>query len=90
MPEVGEILCAKCKVPLEGPTDPEPQSSFTCPICRESDTLENIREEAEAYFQEEMAKQFQQSISSGVRGQKWLKFEPKRIKQRVYRFIVQL
>ena len=31
MPEIGELLCAKCQVPLEGVADPNPKVELVAP-----------------------------------------------------------
>ena len=90
MPEIGELLCAKCQVPLEGVADPNPKSRVSCPRCGVSDTFKNVREEAEAYYKESVARSILESFATGVRGKGRLTFKPKRSPKRVYRFKVRL
>jgi hypothetical protein len=90
MSDFHEVLCGKCKVPLEGPAKPEPESVFSCPSCRASDTHQNVMAEVKDYVTETTAKHLQKRLRSAVAGNKWMKVETKPIPQRSYRFVVNL
>ena len=81
------ILCGACRVPLEGPAEPQPQDMFSCPACGRSDTLENIFSEVKTFVTEMAKRRLQESLRKVARGSKVLKFEGKPIPKRTYRFI---
>jgi hypothetical protein len=44
------VLCARCNVRVELPADPNPETIVACPVCGESDTLENVLRESGQYL----------------------------------------
>jgi hypothetical protein len=76
---MAQVKCAKHNVPLEGPTNPESESVFSCPICGESDNLENIEREIAEYVESKMAAKINVMFGNDSD-------EPR--PQRVYRFII--
>ena len=46
MPASAVVLCGRCKVPVSFSTSREPETTVRCPICGESDTLQNAAREA--------------------------------------------
>ncbi|MBE0453640.1 MAG: hypothetical protein IBX58_08170 [Roseovarius sp.] len=81
------ILCGTCRIPVEGPADPDSQDVFSCPRCGNSDTLENVMASAKSFVEELAARSLQESAREAARGSKFIKFEGKSIPHRTYRFI---
>ncbi|GLK80131.1 hypothetical protein GCM10008174_18720 [Methylopila turkensis] len=84
------VLCGKCKIGLEGPTDPKPESVFSCPRCGEGDKLKNIHRIVGEFVKEETARHFQQKLRDVARRSKFLQFKGNTIPKRSHRFVVDL
>lgn len=67
------ILCGSCRIPVEGPTNPKDQDTFSCPSCGNADTLENVMASARAFSEEFAANFLQESIREATRGSKIIK-----------------
>jgi hypothetical protein len=50
MSETRPVLCARCHVRVELPADSNPETKVSCPVCGESDTLENVLRESGQYL----------------------------------------
>jgi hypothetical protein len=81
-----EAKCAKCKIPLQGPSDPQPQDRFSCPECGVGDSFENVMREVGDQVEERLAS----SLHAATRSNKHVKFTEKPSAKRAYRFIVDL
>lgn len=84
------VLCGKCKVGLEGPTDAKPESVFACPRCGQSDKLKNIHRIVGEFVKEETARHLQKKMRDAARGSKVLQFKGSPIPKRSHRFVVDL
>lgn len=82
-----EILCGTCRVPLEGPANPEPQDRYTCPRCGNGDTVENVLAEVNAFVQEAAQGALDKSLRDALRGNDFIKVTGKPIQRRQYRFV---
>lgn len=82
-----DILCGFCRIPLEGPANPEPQDVFACPKCGNSDTVENVMSAAKAFVTEAAQHALNESLRKAARGSKFMKFEGKRVQKKAHRFI---
>lgn len=40
-----QVLCGRCRVPLEGPAEPTPDDRYACPVCGEGDRFEVVMSE---------------------------------------------
>ena len=85
-----EVKCAKCHVPVEGPTDPQPQDRMTCPNCGESDTVENINREVQEYITEQVALSLEATMREVARTSEVLKVTSHYIPKGNHRFVVDL
>lgn len=85
-----KILCGLCEGDIEGPTDPNPQDTFRCVKCGNSDTFENVMRIAGEHFKEHVAKGFQSNLRKATRGSKVLTFKESFIPKGNHRFIVNL
>jgi hypothetical protein len=56
--EIVNILCGKCKVEVEGPTEPDAKSTYSCPSCGNSDTFEKVMASVEAFTEELVGRSF--------------------------------
>ncbi|MEX0956965.1 MAG: hypothetical protein WDZ83_17340 [Rhizobiaceae bacterium] len=88
--DIKVALCGKCKVALQGPAQPEPESVFTCPECGESDTYENVVRIAGEFFHEQSARFLQEKARSVAAGSKFITFKGEPIPKRQHRFVVDL
>lgn len=84
------VLCGKCKVSVEGPTNPKSQDIFSCPSCGRNDRFDNVMTSVQAHVTEVAAKKLQDSLKSGLRGSKFVKVTGKPVKQGSHRFISNL
>ncbi len=83
-------LCGKCKVALEGPADPKPDSVFACPTCGEADTLQNVTRIIAQFVEEKTARHFQESFRRIAARSKAIKLTSKPIPHRQHRFVIDL
>jgi hypothetical protein len=67
------ILCGKCRVGLEGPAEPDPESVYTCPVCGQSDSFENVMASVTAFSEELMAEKFDKMLVDSFRSSKMIK-----------------
>jgi hypothetical protein len=82
------ILCGSCRADIEGPKDFTNESVFRCPECGQSDTYENIVKEAQAYFEDAVAKHFDKTLSKIARGSSAMTYTGSNRPTRSYRFIL--
>jgi hypothetical protein len=84
------ILCARCNVAANGPSEPQSEDIFACPKCGASDTFENIKrslgEQATEYF----AREFQRTIGDAFRQSKNIDYTFGAIPQGTHNFIVRM
>lgn len=52
MTQTVQVLCGYCRVPLEGPAEPNPDDRYICPICGEGDPLDIVMSEVSEYVAE--------------------------------------
>ena len=91
MTDTHVIKCGKCRVPMEGPKDPQPQDVLTCPACGQHETFENVMKEVEEYIAEAVEKKHGDSLDYASRGsEESPSFERDPDGQKSYRFIVDL
>ena len=91
MPDTVTIECAKCNVPLQGPTpNPKPQDRFVCPRCGAGDTLENIMRETQDYVTDKVGESIGRVLENAARESKALTFKKNRRPKKCHRFIVDL
>lgn len=90
MSDITQVLCGRCKVPLKGPGDSDPQGRFSCPKCGNGDTRENVLREVGEHVKEQAARHLQEEMRSTARSSKFIKFEGKPIPKRSYRFIADI
>ena len=81
-----KILCAGCHVALEGPANPQSNDTFSCPICREGDTFENVIREAGEYHADKLIRGMFDSFD-GSSGDGFVKMTVTQPPQRRFRFI---
>lgn len=84
------VLCGTCNVGIEGPTDPNPDDTMTCPSCGRSDNFKNVMVSVEKHSLELMEQKLQDTFESGVRGSKFIKFEGKTVPKCGHPFITNL
>lgn len=87
MPEANIILCARCKVPIKGSGDPETDAIVTCPICGETDSLENALREASEYMADKVVHGSLDAMFAGLKGSPNIKVTTNPLPERGYRFI---
>ena len=85
-----EVKCAKCKIPLQGPTNPKPQDRFSCPKCGIGDSFDNVMREVGDQAREHVANLTAKMLRDATRGSKHLKFTEKPRAKSARRFIVDL
>lgn len=56
MIQITKVLCARCRVPIEGPTEPKPDDRMSCPGCGIGDSYEATMAEVQDYIREMAAK----------------------------------
>lgn len=88
--DTATILCGSCKVPVEGPADPKPQDTITCPRCGRHDSFKNVMASINRHATDLLGNQLQEGIARAARGNKFMKFESKSIPKRSYPFIADL
>lgn len=52
MTQTAQVLCGYCRVPLEGPAEPNPDDRYACPICGDGDRFEVVMNEVSEYVAE--------------------------------------
>ena len=77
MTQTVEVLCARCRVPLKGPAEPDSDARFACPSCGEGDTHEAVMREVGEYVQEMAAKNLSESLANAARSSTFLKVTSK-------------
>ena len=83
MEDANPVLCARCDVALKLSTDPNSDLMVSCPVCGESDSLDNALKESGEYF----AHKF---IRAALRGAASAQLDPLTFKhgpEAYYRFI---
>jgi hypothetical protein len=88
--DTATILCGSCKVPVEGPADPNPQDTITCPRCGRHDSFQNVMASVTQHATDLMGNNLHDSFARSMRGNKFVKVTSKRIPQRSYPFISNL
>lgn len=67
------ILCGACRIPVEGPADPQDQDMITCPSCGRSDNFKNVVASVEAFLAEAAGNHLQEAIRQAARRSKFIK-----------------
>lgn len=88
--DLKSALCGKCKVALEGPADPKPDSVFACPSCGEADTLQNVTRIIAEFVEETTARFFEEKLRGIAARSKAIKLTSKPIPHRQHRFVIDL
>jgi hypothetical protein len=83
-PESRALMCARCRVGLKCCGDSDSDAVVTCPICGESDTLENAIRESTEHFVDE---QVHQMLGNTLRVGGAIQYIPNQRADRIYRFI---
>ena len=65
MTQTVKVLCARCHVPLEGPTEPNPDDRMACPRCGDGDRYEAVLAEVGEYVQEMAAQKLASAFKGG-------------------------
>ena len=81
-----EVLCGRCKVPVEIIADSNPES-VSCPRCGVRDTTQNAIREVSKQVEEVLSRSFDDTMRNAFRGSKHVKFTGSAIPKRSYRFI---
>ena len=87
VPTEPEILCGKCKVPA---LPDDSGKMIVCPECRRKDTVAWVEKEVGQYIQHFAAQHIHKSLSSAVRGSKYLKVTSKPPPRRGFRWITDM
>ena len=82
------ILCGSCRIPVEGPADPQDQDVISCPSCGHHDTFENVMVSLKAFSEEFAANFLQESIRKATRKSKFIKATLHPIKKGNHPFVV--
>lgn len=86
-----QVKCALCNVELEGPSpDTDPQGMYSCPLCGNGDTMENVVREIGEYTASKMADRLAVGFEQAVHGSKSVAFRKENRPQKIYRFIIDL
>jgi len=62
------ILCGTCRVAVEGPTEPQDESAYSCPFCGNSDNFKNVMASVKAFTEEQMSRSFDKMARDKFRG----------------------
>jgi hypothetical protein len=84
------ILCGKCRVPVEGPAEPQDHDMITCPACGRSSNFKNVMKSVSAFVQEAAGRSLQESMRKAARGSKVMKFTGQPIPKGSHPFVVNL
>lgn len=84
-----EVLCGRCKVPVEVLTDTDPQM-VRCPDCGVTDTVDNALREAGEHATKVMERGLGKAFANAARGSKFVKLTSKPIPHRSYKFVTNL
>jgi uncharacterized Zn finger protein (UPF0148 family) len=84
-----KVICAKCKVPIEGVSNPEGNIVMSCPVCGTSDTRENAIREATEHLREQTMETIHRPFKQLAARSKSFNFIPAPRKKRHYRFILE-
>lgn len=85
-----EVLCGKCRVALEGPTESHDEATYTCPSCGNSDNFKNIMASVKAHSEELMSHSFHKKMGNAFRGSKLIKVDSKPKPKMFHPFITNL
>jgi hypothetical protein len=90
MSEIKTIFCGHCRVEIEGRTDAYGNQEAVCPVCGQTDTIENAVREAGECAAYELAKQFGSTIADTFRDSDGFKVTAEHLPERSFRFIVKM
>jgi DNA-directed RNA polymerase subunit RPC12/RpoP len=62
------ILCGTCRVAVEGPTEPQDESAYSCPSCGNSGKFKNVIASVKAFTEEQMSHSFDKMARDTFRG----------------------
>lgn len=88
--EQAQVLCGKCRVVIQGPSEPTDDSIFSCPECGASDTHANVLKEAGDYFRDSAARSLQTQMKEMARHSKMMTYKGDEIPDREYKFILDI
>ena len=83
-----EVKCATCNVPLQGPADPQPHDTLSCPTCGQGDILENVNREIGEYVTEKATSALGIMMADTFRNSSSIKVTKNYQPKGSYRFIV--
>lgn len=84
------IKCGSCKVPVEGPANPQDNDRFACPRCGRNDTLENIMSEAQESAMDQVESHIDSMLTGMARSSKMMSYKSGARHQKQRRFIVEM
>jgi predicted RNA-binding Zn-ribbon protein involved in translation (DUF1610 family) len=87
---MANVLCAKCEVVIQGPTNPEPSSIFSCPSCGIEERFDAIMQDAQAYLELHAKKDLNKSLEKIARDSKFITVTPFNTPERQFRFILDI
>ncbi len=90
MSETKTLLCGHCRVPIEGRTYDDGHQEAVCPVCGQTDTIENAVREAGEYAAYELAKQLGSSFADTIRDSDAFKVTAHDLPERSFRFIMKM
>jgi hypothetical protein len=84
------ILCARCDVSTNGPSQPQSEDIFACPECGVSDTFENIKKSFGEQTTEYLLREFQKTIGDAFRQSKNIDYTFGAIPQGTHNLLVKM
>lgn len=88
--ETVTVLCGRCKVGVDGPPNPKPQDTITCPKCGRSDSFKNVMASVEKFSTDLLQKKMSEGFKRAFSGSKGVKFTAKPVPSRSYPFITNM
>jgi len=62
--KAAQILCAYCRIPLEGPAEPQPDDRVACPSCGNGDRFEAVFNEVGEHIREMAAQKIADMLAN--------------------------
>jgi hypothetical protein len=82
------ILCAQCKVPAEGPPEPQASDMISCPNCGREETFEDFQRSLQQQGEEYAARVMNKTLSGIAARSSGIKYTPGVVPKRTHNFIV--
>lgn len=83
-----DVLCAKCKVAIQGPNSPKPDSVYRCPSCGIEERYDVIKKEAQAYLEWRTKQDLNKKMAEIARKSKFVTVTPFDTSTKKFRFIL--